>query len=378
MSFWRRLAYLLPAFRRAEEREMREELESLAAIANPGELGNLTLAAESRREALGWTWLEECVRDVRYAVRTLQKSPGFAATAVISLALGIGVNTAILTFIDALLLRWLPVDRPQELVQVIVRTPGAASPRESFSYPMVRALAGQKEVFAAAAGFSSAGFNVGLPGSLRRVPGAWVTGAFYETLGVKPIAGRLLTRDDDQPGSPVVAVLSYEYWQHEFKGDPQALGQKLLIGGYPVTIAGVSPPGFTGADVGAVANITLPLAAMLPMNVNGGVLLGAGNNWLRVLARPQKGVSIAVAKSRLAAAWPQIATAAMSPGLPSLSRSNPLGEAGFKAGRNRVDISTDNVRTALAGSNDDRSGDSAHLLREHCESATGSRNGTAA
>jgi predicted permease len=316
MSFWRRLAYLLPAFRQAEEREMREELDSLAAMANPGELGNLTLAAERRREAWGWTWLEECVRDAQYAIRTLRKSPIFAATAVISLGLGIGVNTTIFTLIDALLLRWLPVDHPQELVQVILRTPASSSPRENFSYPLVRALAEQKEVFAAAAGFSSARFSVGSPGSLKRVPGAWVSGAFYETLGLPPVAGRLLTPQDDEPGSPVVAVLSYQYWQREFKGNVETIGQKILIHGYPVTIAGVSPPGFTGADVGAVANVTLPLAAMVPMNINGGGLLGAGNYWLRMLGRPQKGVSVAIAQSRLAAEWPQISKAAVSPGWP--------------------------------------------------------------
>ena len=316
MMFFQRLKYLLPAFRRAEERDMREELESLAAMAGDGELGNLTCAAERGREAWGWTWFEQFLRDVRYAARALRKSPAFTATAVVSLGLGIGANTAIFTLIDALLLRRLPVYNPDELVRVVTRSKDAPGVSESFNYPLARALADERDVFAAAAGFSAANFTVGQAGALRRVPGAWVTGAFYETLGLQPAAGRLLTPQDDETRSPVVAVLSYDYWKRQFACNPAAIGQKILINGYPVTIAGVSPPGFNGAVVGSVANITLPIAAMVPMNVNGGVLLGPGNYWLRVLARPREGLSVAEAKARLAAAWPRISSAAISPGWP--------------------------------------------------------------
>ncbi|HEY7338151.1 MAG TPA: ABC transporter permease [Bryobacteraceae bacterium] len=316
MIFFRRWKYLIPTFRRAEERDMQEELDSLAAMSSEGELGNLTRAAERRREAWGWTRLEQLARDVRYAARSLRKSPAFTAAAVVSLGLGIGANTAIFTLIDALMLRWLPVHNPQELVQVTLRAKGVADPRENFNYPLVRAFADQEDVLAGAAGFSGANFSVGRPGALIRTPGAWVSGAFYETLGLKPEAGRLLTRQDDETSSPVVAVLSYNYWQRQFAASPAAVGQSILINGYPVTIAGVSPPGFNGANVGSVADITLPLAAMVPMNINGGVLLGPGNYWLRVLARPRMGVSVAEAKARLNAAWPAISAAAISPGMP--------------------------------------------------------------
>src|SRR5438105_3888608 len=109
MSVWTKLKHLRPSYRRAQEREMQEELASLAEIAEPGELGNRTRVAEEAREVWTWTWLEQFFRDIQYALRTMRHSPGFTATAVVSLALGIGENTAIFSLIDALMLRWLPV-----------------------------------------------------------------------------------------------------------------------------------------------------------------------------------------------------------------------------------------------------------------------------
>src|SRR5882762_310812 len=155
MSVWRKLKYLLPPYRRDLERDMREEFESLAALAEPRELGNLTRAAEEARAVWSWTWLDQLWRDVQYALRTMRHSPGFTATAVLSLALGIGANTAIFSLIDALMLRSLPVHDPQELVQLKIQAPGAKRPGESFSYAMVTALADQKDVFSGVCGFSS-------------------------------------------------------------------------------------------------------------------------------------------------------------------------------------------------------------------------------
>jgi hypothetical protein len=116
MTVWRRLAYLLPWRRRAADRDMQEELQSIAAMAEPGELGNLTRAAENARAEWGWTWLEHAGQDVRYAWRILRKSPAFATTAVLSLALGIGANSAIFAALDAAFWKPLPVADPQSLV----------------------------------------------------------------------------------------------------------------------------------------------------------------------------------------------------------------------------------------------------------------------
>lgn len=161
MTLWRRLSYLLPAYRRAEERDMQEELNALAEMAEPGELGNLTRVAEEGRAVWNWTWLEQFYRDAQYAFRTMRHNPGFTTTAVLSLALGIGANTAIFSLVDALMLRWLPVRDPQSLVQVKMGTSKSDFAGESFSYAIVNALAEERAVFDGVCGFSGAEFTVG-------------------------------------------------------------------------------------------------------------------------------------------------------------------------------------------------------------------------
>ena len=240
-------------------------------------------------------------------MRTMRKSPAFTATAVVSLALGIGANTAIFGLIDALMLRWLPVRDPQELVQLKFQSRGGTIYAESFSYAIVRALAERRDIFAGVSGFSGASFNLDLAGSTTKVQGAWVTGAFYETLGLNPATGRLLARQDDEPGMPLVVVISDGFWERRFARSPAAVGQMLRLNGVPVTIVGISPPGFVGANVGQVADVTLPIASLPRVNPDWAPLLGPGNFWLRVLARPKPDVSIAQAKARLATIWPQIA-----------------------------------------------------------------------
>ena len=281
MSFGQRLKYLLPSYRRAQESEMNEELQALAAIAEPGELGNLTRVAEEARAVWSWIWLEELYRDVQYAVRTMRHNIGFTATIILSLALGIGANTAIFSLIDALMLRWLPVSNPQELVQLKLRSGRAAAPAgESFSNAIVAALGEQKDIFSNVCGFNAARFDVGPRGSVSRVPGAWVTGGYYETLGLNPALGRLLEPADDRPGAPPAAVISYGYWERQFASNPDVIGRSIPVNGIAVTIAGVSPRGFQGANVGAAADITLATAALPRLDPAAAGLLGPGNFWL--------------------------------------------------------------------------------------------------
>jgi len=325
----RRLQYLLPSHRRSEESDMRAELESLASMAGPGELGNITRAAEEARAAWGWTWLEQLWRDVQYASRTLRHNPGFTATAVLSLALGIGANTAIFSLIDALMLRWLPVHNPQELVQLQSHSQRAAKPADaSFSYQFVKALGDQRDIFSGVCGSSGAGFDVGPRGSVSHVGGAWVTGDCYQTLGLSAALGRLIDRTDDQPGAPPVAVLSYGYWQRHFAGSPAAIGQSIEVNSFPAAIVGVSPRGFNGASVGSVADLTFAVAALPRLVPAFAAFLTPGNFWLRVLARPREGVSISQTKAHLAAVWPQIAERVVSPEWPA-DRRKEMADSTF-------------------------------------------------
>jgi putative ABC transport system permease protein len=330
MSFGQRLKYLLPSYRRAQESDMNEELQSLAAIAGPGELGNLTRVAEEARAVWSWTWLEQLYRDVQYAVRTMRHNIGFTATVVLSLALGIGANTAIFSLMDALMLRWLPVSNPQELVQLKLRSGRAgAHGGESFSNAIVAALAEQKDIFSNVCGFSGAVFDVGPRGSVSRLPGAWVTGGYYETLGLNPVLGRLLEPADDRPGAPLVAVISYGYWERQFASNPDVIGRSIPVDGVPVTIAGVSPRGFQGANVGAAANLTMATAALPRLEPASAALLSPGNFWLSVLARPHAGVPVLQSQAHLSAVWPQISERVISTGWPAFQRKE-MAESTFE------------------------------------------------
>jgi len=330
MSVWRKLQYLLPSRRRAQENEMREELESLALMAEPGELGNLTRAAEEARAVCSWMWLEQLSRDLQYAFRTMRHNPGFTATAVLSLALGIGANTAIFSLIDALMLRWLPVHNPQELVQLTLRSGrGPAPAGESFSNAIIAAFDERKDIFSNVCGFSAATFDEGPRGSVSRVPGAWVTGSYYDTLQLSPALGRLLRASDDQPGAPLVAVISYGYWERRFDADPGVIGRTVLVDSIPVTIAGVSPRGFQGANVGAVADITVATAALAELEPSFASLLKPGNFWLRALARPKQGVFASQAEAHLAAVWPQISDRVISAGWAAAQRKE-MAESRFE------------------------------------------------
>ena len=301
-----------------------QEARRLALI----QLGGVEQAKERVRTARHGAWLDEIGRDVRYAARNCASNPGFTLVVMLTLALGIGANTAIFSLIDALMLRSLPVRDPQQLVQVKMGEP--TKPAAHFSYPIARALADWNDIFSTAAGFSGGWpFNVGSPGSVVVVRGALVTGAFYDTLGLNPAEGRLLTPSDDESGAPLVAVISYGYWERQYGARPDVVGQTLTIGGVPVTIVGVSPRGFVGANVGEIADITMPVAAIPQIQPESARLLERGNVWLRVLARPAPGVSKSQATARLNAMWRQVSETLISPGWPAFLRKN-MADAVFQ------------------------------------------------
>ena len=323
-SFWRR-ATGRTVFEDAMDAEMRFHLESRAAdLVRRGlppaeaarqarlDFGSLEKQKDEARASVGLRLLDEMRGDLQYAVRMFAANRAFALTIVGTLALGIGANAAIFSLIEALLLRSLPVSHPERLLQVVQFGSGP-DPGVSFSYPMVRALDARQDLFIGVAGFSGATFTVGAGESMQRVHGAYVSGAFYDTLGLTPAAGRLLARPDDEAGAPLVAVASYGYWQQQLGGSAAAIGRTLLLYGTPVTVVGVSPRGFTGANVASVADLTLPIAALEQVQPRIAGLAGPGNVWLRTLARLRPDVREEAAVARLTAGWPQIAERSIDP-----------------------------------------------------------------
>jgi predicted permease len=328
--------------RRSDERldeEVQAHLELLAADyerrgltpdearrAAQRDFGAIEPMKEAHRDRRMLRVVDDVWRDLRYAVRALVRGPVFATVVVLTLALGIGANTAMFSLIDVLMLRLLPVRDPDQLVLVEMGDAGRTSPH--LSYAIARALADQKDVFATAAGFSAWRFNVASPGSVDRVPGALVTGAYYETLGLNPAIGRLLTRGDDDAGAPLVAVISHGYWSRRFANRPDVVGQALTVGGAAVTIIGVSPRGFVGTNVGESADITMPASTLPVVYPEAAPLLERGNFWLRVLARPAIGLSLSAATARLNAVWQQTGESLIAPHW-SVSRRKAMADAVF-------------------------------------------------
>ncbi|MFZ3247147.1 MAG: ABC transporter permease, partial [Candidatus Acidiferrales bacterium] len=263
-------------------------------------------------------------QDVRFAFRMLAKSPAFTAIAVLTLALGIGANTAIFSMVDAVLLRSLPVRDPARLVVLkwtahahpelkgqttFMPCPGEESQPHncSFSYPMLQRFRSLTGVFSSVAAMGgSSRINLTGNGPARAVTGQLVSGNFFETLGVRPAVGRMLQPADDLRGAPAVVVLSYREWQELFGGDPAAVGKTLRLNSVPVTIVGVASRNFPSLIPGDSERMWLPLSLQpqLETDVFGTTngekpSINAGDDvwWVYVIARLAPGISLARAQS---------------------------------------------------------------------------------
>jgi predicted permease len=348
-SFFRKLSWL--AQRRRKEDELREELqfhlteeaeehqaeglaEQQAKWAARRELGNVTLLQENTRAAWGWTILEQLGQDLRYAFRTMAANRLFTFLAVSSLALGIGANTAIYSFMDSILLRSLPVPDPERLVVLnwhakatdrdfVMHSmsgttwdnPKSGTTSGIFPFPAFELF--QKDdsvfstVFAHLQYWQAKKLNLTIKGQADIATGWNVSGGYFRGLAVPPAAGRLIIPDDDRAGAPPVAVVSYAYSQRRFGGAVNAAGQSILIDNLPFTVVGVTPPEFFGVDPAAAPDVYLP--------VHTNELLGAGHQfgfrpeaylardyyWVQVMGRLRPGVSLAQAQATLAPAFQQ-------------------------------------------------------------------------
>ena len=302
-GFWRRLSFLWR--RRQIDRELEEEMrfhvESKARDADARaarvQFGGVTLWREISREAWGWSAVEHLLQDLRYAARMLRHNPGFTAVAVLSLALGIGANTAIFSLIDAVLLRMLPVEKPEQLVfvdNVGARGGGGAPP-----YPCFEQFRERDQYFSGLAAFSPYNMRVSIDGRAEEVVAQQASGNYFAVLGVKAWAGRTLGPADDSvigkggPDGPV-AVISYRYWKRRFALSPDALGKVVQVQGQAVTIIGVTPPEFFGMQPGTPVDLTVPIV-LAPA----AMLRDKGDWWINVVGRLKEGSAATQARSEL-------------------------------------------------------------------------------
>ncbi len=284
-----------------------------------------------------WTWniWEQFLQDLRYGIRTMAANPLFTAIATISLALGIGANTAIFSFMDSILLRTLPVKNPHELVVLRWRAktePGvihgmagsmfddSATGRTSpnFPYPAFQMLSANPDVLSTVFAYADARrLNIVAQHQAEFGQGLYVSGGFYAGLGVTPAVGRLIGDEDDRAGAPAVTVLSWDYWQRRYNADPGAVGQSILVNNKPLTIIGVSAPEFFGINPGAQPEVYIPLHAV-PLittfreETERRNFFDGNFYWVEMMGRLRPGVSREQAQTALAGKFQQYAASTAS------------------------------------------------------------------
>lgn len=305
-----------------------EEARRVAGVT----LGGIAQTEEAYRETRALHFVQTFVQDLRYALRMLRRAPGFAAVVVISLALGIGANTAIFSAIDAVMLRMLPVEDPQQLVMLhwhAARHPqkyvsdlegsGFGSNKEgitsySFSYPQYQQFKAENHIFSDTFAFAANNDaeNIGIDGRAETAVMQGVSGNYFEGLGVKPVLGRLITPEDDQESAPATAVVSYEFWRGRLGASPDIVGKKIVVNALPVTILGVAPPEFFGLEPGSAPGLYVPLAMYSAEQARQGgtdsgltYLKDPKVWWAGVVGRLKPGVTVTQAEAELKVVFDQ-------------------------------------------------------------------------
>ena len=226
-------------------------------------LGGVAYAKDLHRDARSFAWLDDARRDLQYGMRALRRTPGFATVVVLTLAVGIGANTAIFSVVNALMLRTLPVRHPEQLVEMLFRYPG--DPRiNSYGWNDYERFRDQSHAFADLMALALDRFQVNRPGHAPEVlDGMYVTGNFFNGIGLRPAIGRLIAPSDDRPrsGAPPVAVISWSFWQSHFDLDPAVAGSTVIVDAVPVTVVGVTPREFAGVVAGIDPPLWMPVGA---------------------------------------------------------------------------------------------------------------------
>jgi putative ABC transport system permease protein len=251
-------------------------------------------------------------RDLRHAFRLLRLSPGFTIVAVLTLALGIGANTAIFQLVDSIRLRTIPVKNPEQLgtVRIADRHWGSGNFSGQYSqltFPMWEQIRKRQEGFAEIAAWAEQSFNLATGGEVRFAKGIRVSGGFFHVLGVQPALGRLLGPKDDEPGCPASgANISYAFWQRNFAGDPSVIGRRLTLDGNSFEVLGVTQSGFNGISVGNTFDVAVPVCVEPILNPRDNRLPERASWWLATIGRLKPGWTIPRANTQMNAVTPQI------------------------------------------------------------------------
>jgi predicted permease len=289
---------------------------------------NQTRIKEQGYDVRGGRWLETVWQDLCYGARMLMKNPGFTAVAILSLALGIGANTALFSLVDAVLLKALPVRRPEELVRFkwtmgprgVAGQTGATVKRDAatglrvgtpFSYPAFEQFRAEGRTLSDVFAFApSSRLNLNIDGQAEAATGQFVTGGFYAGLGVQPVVGRMITNDDDQASANPVAIISHGYWRRRFGLDAAVVGKTININGAPFTIIGVTPPQFYGGlQIGDSPDLSLPMLMEPRIRRVQSQLSEASIWWLQVMGRLNPGATTGAVRAELESVFQQNALA---------------------------------------------------------------------
>src|SRR5690348_3101780 len=280
----------------AEDRAARGENLLSAQRSARREMGNETMIHETTRDQWGFRWLEALLQDLRYAFRMLRKSPGFTAVAVLTLALGIGANTAIFSIVDAVLLRALPFKEPSRLVMLHEGIPKMGYPKMDFAVPDLNVFLRAQNSFSAVGVYEGEHLDVTGRGEPERISAARVSASLFPVLGVEPVLGRNFTSDEDAPGHPV-AIVSYSLWQRHFGGASDIVGRSITLDRHPYEIVGVMPRDFAFPLPSAEFNST-PADVWVPMAYTTDELQDWGGAYIfGTIGRLKAGVTVAQARA---------------------------------------------------------------------------------
>jgi len=287
---------------------MRPEEARRRALA---QFGGLEYMKEETRDARGTHFVDMLLQDVRFSARLLRKTPLITSVALLSLAFGIGANTAIFSLVDAVMLRMLPVQNPEQLVRIQFRSPVSPRPRQSATNPIWEQVRDHPDAFSGVMAWSPANFNLADGGEENTISGIFASGDYFNVLGVRPAAGRLMAASDDVRGCSGVAVIGYGFWQSRYAGAQSAIGSLIRLNGHTFPIVGVAERGFSGTDVGEKLDLAIPICAEAVLDGKDSALDVRDDWWLLMMGRLKPGVTVEQADARMKVLSPPLFSAAV-------------------------------------------------------------------